>query len=105
MHKPTSRIKFVILSNSSFTAFMPKKQIYAESELAALAKAFREKSGKRKADIARELELGAPTIQHAEEYPEMSLTKVRKRIIETCSPYELVGPVFFLKRARHRKSP
>ena len=76
---------------------MPKK-IYSEHELAALAKHFREKSGKRKADVARELDLCNPTIQQAEEYPEMSLGKVRKRIIEAYSPYELVGPVFFLKR-------
>ena len=76
---------------------MPKK-IFSENELAALAKHFREQSGKRKVDMARQLKLGAPTIQQAEEYPELSLTKVRKRIIEACSPYELVGPVFLLKR-------
>ena len=76
---------------------MPKK-MFSERELAALAKHFREKTGRRKADVARELKLGKPTIQQAEEYPEMSLTKVRKRIIEACSPYELAGPVFFLKR-------
>jgi hypothetical protein len=72
--------------------------MFSEDELAALTKHFREKSGKRKVDMARELNLGAPTIQQAEDYPELSLTKVRKRIIEACSPYELVGPVFFLKR-------
>jgi len=76
---------------------MPKK-MFSERELADLAKHFREKSGKRKVDLARELKVGAPTVQQAEEYPEMSLTKVRKRIIEACSPYELVGPVFILKR-------
>ena len=76
---------------------MPKK-IYFEHELAALAKQFREKSGKRKAEVAREMKLGQPTIQQAEEYPEMSLTKVRKRMIETYSGYELVGPVFLLRR-------
>lgn len=79
---------------------MPKKQIYAENELAALAKAFREKSGKRKADIARELNLGKPTIQQAEEYPELSLTKVRKRIIEACSLYTLAGPVYLLEKKK-----
>ena len=76
---------------------MPKT-MYFEGDLPALAKQFREKSGKRKIDLARELRVGPPTIQQAEEYPEMSLTKVRKRIIETYSPYKLVGPVFFLKR-------
>ena len=77
-----------------------QKQMFSEHELAALAKRFREKSGKRKADVARELKLGKPTIQQAEEYPQMSLTKVRRRIIEACSPYQLIGPVFFLKRKR-----
>lgn len=77
---------------------MMAKKMFAEADLAALAKEFREKSGKRKADVARELKLGKPTIQQAEEYPDKSLTKVRKRIIEACSSYELVGPVFFLKR-------
>ena len=77
---------------------MPRKQIYSAPELAALAKEFREKSGKRKTDIARELKLGKPTIQQAEEYPEMSLAKVRVRIVEACSPYTLVGPVYLLKK-------
>ena len=78
---------------------MPKK-MYLERELAVLAKEFREKSGKRKADVARELKVGKATVQQAEEYPEMSLTKVRKRIIENCSSFELVGPVFFLVRKK-----
>ncbi len=77
--------------------------MYAEAELAALAKYFREKSGKRKVDLARELALGSPTIQQAEDYPKTSLTKVRQRIIEACSPYELVGPVFFLRRKPVKK--
>jgi hypothetical protein len=72
--------------------------MYFENELAALAKSVREKSGKKKAEVARELKLGKPTIQHAEEYPELSLTKVRRRIVETYSDYEVLGPVFLLKR-------
>jgi hypothetical protein len=75
-----------------------RKKMFSERDLAALAKHFRETSGKRKADAARELKLGKPTIQQAEEYPEMSLTKVRKRIIEKYSSFELVGPVFFLRK-------
>lgn len=77
--------------------------MYFENELAALAKSLREKSGKKKADVARELKLGKPTIQQAEEYPELSLTKVRKRIIEEYSPYEVVGPVFLLKRKAKKR--
>jgi hypothetical protein len=77
-------------------------KMFSEHELAALAKSFREKSGKKKATLARELKLGSPTIQQAEEYPHLSLTKVRRRIIESCSAYELVGPVYFLKRKDKR---
>jgi len=76
---------------------MPKK-LFAEADLAKLAKQFREKSGKRKADVARELKLGKPTVQQAEEYPDMSLTKVRKRMIERYSSYRVVGPVYFLEK-------
>ena len=78
---------------------MAKKRFYDESELAALAKHFRQKSGKRKVDMARELRVGKTTIQQAEEYPQLSLTKVRKRIIKACSVYTLVGPVYLLKKS------
>lgn len=69
-----------------------------EKELAALAKKFRQAAGKSKADVARELGVAAPTIFGAEEQPEMSLTKLRVRIIEACSPFKVVGPVFLLRR-------
>ncbi len=77
--------------------------MYFENELAALAKSLREKSGKKKADVARELKLGKPTIQQAEEYPELSLTKVRRRMVEMYSDYEVVGPVFLLKRKTKKR--
>jgi len=86
-----------MVRNVVFSRLMPKK-MFTERELAALAKHFREKTGKKKAEVARELKMGKPTIQQAEEYPELSLTKARKRIIEACSSYELVGPVYFLRR-------
>ena len=69
-----------------------------ESELAALAKQFRQAAGKSKADVARELDVAAPTIFGAEESPEMSLTKLRVRMIEKYSPFKVIGPVFLLKR-------
>ncbi len=74
------------------------QKMFSEPELAALAKHFREKAGKRKVDVARELQVVRPTVQHAEEYPKSSLTNLRKRIIETYSPYRLVGPVYYLER-------
>lgn len=79
------------------TPAMPK-QLHSETELAALAKHFRIKSGKSKADISRELKASRPSVQQAEENPEQSLTKLRIRIIEHCSPYRVTGPVYLLKR-------
>ena len=77
---------------------MPKKKTYSESELAALAKQFRKKTGKRKADMARELGVTNPSMQDAEEHPDRPMTKLRIRIIEACSPYKVVGPVYFLEK-------
>ena len=79
---------------------MQKKRIVAETELAALAKSFREKAGKSKADAARELGVAAPSIFNAEEQPEMSLTKLRIRLIETYSAYTVSEPVFVLTRKK-----
>lgn len=77
---------------------MQKQTSVAEPKLAALAKQFREAAGKSKADVARELRVAAPTVFAAEERPEMSLTKLRVRMIEKYSPFKVVGPVYFLKR-------
>ena len=74
------------------------KNTYSEPELAALAKACREKSGKSKAEVARELKISEPSIFNAEEKPQVSLTKLRIRIIEACSSYEVSGPVYVLKK-------
>ena len=76
---------------------MAKKQMYSEPELAGLAKQFREKSGKTKAQLARELEVTRPTMQDVEERPERNLTKLRLRIIEKYSPFHVIGPVYLLK--------
>jgi len=72
--------------------------MYCESELAALAKSFREKSGKKKAQLARVLGVTRPTMQDAEGRPEKNLTKLRCRIIEHCSDFEVVGPNYSLKK-------
>src|SRR5262245_34343692 len=92
-----ARKMFVFCLTFFKTSAMPKN-LYAESELAALAKQFRTKSGKSKADISRELQASRPAVQLAEENPEQSLTKLRIRIIEHCSPYRVSGPVFFLQK-------
>lgn len=77
---------------------MAQKDNYSELELAELAKSFRLKSGKTKAQGARELGVSRPTIQLAEENPEQSLTKLRIRMIEEYSPYKVIGPVYILKK-------
>ena len=69
-----------------------------EKDLAALAKKLRTAAGKSKAAIARELGVAPPTVFAAEERPETSLTKLRIRIIESCSPYSVSGPVYILQR-------
>jgi hypothetical protein len=69
-----------------------------ESDLAALAKKTRQAAGKRKAHAARELDVSPPSLYNAEERPEMSLHKLRIRMIETYSNYKVVGPVYYLER-------
>lgn len=71
---------------------------YREPELAALAKKFRSKAGKKKAQAARELGVARSTLQLAEGTPEQSLTKLRIRLIEKYSGYRVVGPVFLLQK-------
>lgn len=75
---------------------MPNTKLFNESDLAELAKAVRMKSGRTKADLARELRVARSSIQLAEEDPEQSLTKLRIRIIEACSAYKVSGPGYWL---------
>ena len=77
---------------------MNKKRIVTEAELAALAKQFREAAGKTRAQAARELSVSHVSVHQAEELPEKGLVNLRKRIIETYSPYKVTGPVFLLEK-------
>ena len=54
----------------------------------------------RDEDVPLKWEFGVapPNIFNAEERPEMSLTKLRIRIIESCSPFKVVGPVYYLEK-------
>jgi DNA-binding XRE family transcriptional regulator len=79
---------------------MALKQMYSETQLAVLAKRFRKKSGKTKAKMGRELGVTRATMQDAEERPDQSLTKLRIRIIESCSSFKIRGPVFWLEKKR-----
>jgi DNA-binding XRE family transcriptional regulator len=73
------------------------KRLYREDELGSLAKEFRARSKKTKDDAASELGVRRSSIQLAEENPEQSLFKLRKRMIERYSKYKLTGPVYFLE--------
>lgn len=77
---------------------MNLKKPVEEKKLAALAKKFRKIVRKSKVEAAREFGVKPPTIFSAEERPEMSLTKLRIRMIETYSPYRITGPVFHFKK-------
>jgi DNA-binding XRE family transcriptional regulator len=79
---------------------MASNQACSEAALAKLAKRFRKQSGKTKAALGRELGVTRATMQDAEEHPGRSLTKLRIRIIETCSPYRITGPVYLLHRKK-----
>ena len=82
---------------------MPKRQMYFDPELATLAKRFREKSGKTKAGLARELNVTRATMQDVEERPERNLTKLRCRIIKHCSPFQVAGPAYWLEKQSAKK--
>jgi hypothetical protein len=70
---------------------------FREPDLASLAKRFRTASGKSRAQAAREMRVSQASIFHAEESPNESLFKLRKRLIEAYSHYRVVGPVYMLK--------
>jgi DNA-binding XRE family transcriptional regulator len=80
------------------------KRTYREEDLAALAKRFRVKAGIKRAQAARDLKVSQTSIFHAEEVFEQALTKLRIEMIERYSPYRVVGPAFFLKEKRIRRT-
>ena len=80
------------------TIAIMSQQLFTETKLAALASRFREEAGKTRAQAAREMKVSQTSIFRAEESPEHGLTKLRTRMIETYSTFNVVGPVFFLKR-------
>lgn len=75
-----------------------EERIIQPSELVALAKEARSATGKTRAEVARELDVARPTIVQAEEEPERGLDKLRKQIIERYSEYEVIGPVYLLRK-------
>ncbi len=79
---------------------MRTEPLIPEDELASLAKQFRVAAGKSKADVARELHVAGPTVFSAEERPEMSLTKLRTRMIEKYSQFKVIGPTYRLEKKK-----
>ena len=77
---------------------MSRKQLFAEKELAALAKKFRVAAGKNRSQAARELGVARPSLIHAEDYPEKTFVKLRIRMIEKYSPYRVKGSLYLLER-------
>ena len=75
-------------------------RIVEAGELVGLAKQFREASGKTQTEAARELSVSGPAMFQAEENPRQSLHKLRKRIIERYSEYEVIGPVYLLRKKK-----
>ena len=78
---------------------MLKQKMYAETELGALAKNFREKSGKKKAQLARELGVTRPTMQgRVKNVQKRILTKLRCRIIEHCSTFQVAQACLLVEK-------
>ena len=77
---------------------MRQKQFLSETDLIALAKKFRTRAGKTRAQAARDMGVAQTSIFNAEESPEQSLSKLRMRMIETYSPFKVTGPVYYLAK-------
>ena len=77
---------------------MAKTHQLSERDLAAIAKRFRKQAGITRAQAARDMRVAQASIFHAEESPGQSFLKLRSRMIQEYSPYQVMGPFFLLKR-------
>jgi DNA-binding XRE family transcriptional regulator len=77
---------------------MAKTHQLSEQDLAAIAKRFRKQAGITRAQAARDMGVAQTSIFHAEESPGQSFLKLRSRMIEEYSPYQVTGPFFLLKK-------
>ena len=77
---------------------MARTQTFTEKELAAVAKKFRVATGKNRSQAALELGVARPSLIHAEDYPDKPFVKLRKRVIEKYSPYQVTGPFYRLEK-------
>lgn len=74
------------------------QNIIQERELIQLATRLRKAAGKTRAQAARDMGVSQTSIFHAEESPKESLARLRVRMIEAYSLYQVEGPVYLLKR-------
>lgn len=81
-----------------YDSSMPQEQTLTEKELARMAKRFRREEGITRAQAAREMGVSQTSIFQAEEKPEQGLMKLRIRMIEAYSTYNIKGPIFLLER-------
>jgi DNA-binding XRE family transcriptional regulator len=82
---------------------MPHQQFVSEKDLARLAKKYRKAAGKTRAQAARDMGVAQTSIFNAEETPDMSLLKLRIRMIERYSSLRVTGPLFLLKNGQHKR--
>lgn len=75
-----------------------------ENDLTVIAKNFRKKAGKTRAQAARDMRVSQTSIFHAEESPEQGLVKLRVRIIEAYSQFKVRGPVYLLEEKKIPKT-
>ena len=75
---------------------MAEKKLFSEEDLARLAKGCREKAGKNRLQASKDLGVSHVSIHRAEENPQLSLTKLRIRMIEKYSSLKVMGPVFYV---------
>ncbi len=77
---------------------MPSRKTFTEDELAQLAKEYREASGLTRTEASRRIGVSLPSIFNAEERPELSLAKLRIRMIEVFGNRRVVGPRYWLEK-------
>lgn len=75
---------------------MAESRYVTEAQLAELAKQFRSAADKTRAEAARDMGIKQPSIFHAEESPEKTFVKLRRRMIEAYSTYKVEGPFYRL---------
>ena len=68
-----------------------------ENDLAVHAKMFRRRAGRTRAQAARDMKVSQTSIFNAEETPDQSLVKLRIRMIEAYSEFNVRGPVYLLE--------